>query len=222
MKLNIGCGFNKLADHINLDRFPDCAPDVLWNVEDVPWPFAESTVEELVAHHVMEHVGREPEVFFGVLKEMYRVMRHGGHARITVPHPMHPSFYGDPTHVRAFTAHTFEMMDRAKNLDWVARGVNETMVALMLDINFVTVQAVHSYDAAWRRRIDAGELTLEEVREAARTQIGVIREIKVLLRADKSHLVGVDPQDRPAPEAAPASQVKPKPVRRAPTRKSKR
>ncbi len=188
MKLNIGCGFNKLDGYINVDQFPECAPDVLWNLEETPWPFAESSVDELVAHHVLEHLGQETKVFFAILKELYRLMRHGGLLEITVPHPHHPTFISDPTHVRAFTGNTFEMMNRAKNLDWAKRNVNITLLALMLDINFVTMEAIQTYDAPWRKRIDDGTLTMEEVREASKTQLGVIREFKFSLRADKSHL----------------------------------
>jgi SAM-dependent methyltransferase len=188
MKLNIGCGFNKLDGYINVDQFPECAPDVLWNLEETPWPFAERSVDELVAHHVLEHLGQETKVFFAILKELYRLMRHGGLLEITVPHPHHPTFISDPTHVRAFTGNTFEMMNRAKNLDWAKRNVNITLLALMLDINFVTMEAIQTYDAPWRKRIDDGTLTMEEVREASKTQLGVIREFKFSLRADKSHL----------------------------------
>jgi hypothetical protein len=94
----------------------------------------------------------------------------------------------DPTPVRAVTGNTFEMMNRAKNLDWAKRNVNITLLALMLDINFVTMEAIQTYDAPWRKRIDDGTLTMEEVREASKTQLGVIREFKFSLRADKSHL----------------------------------
>ena len=124
MKLNIGCGFNKLDGYLNVDQFPECAPDVLWNLEQTPWPFEESSVDEMVAHHVLEHLGQETKVFFAVMQELYRLMRHDGLIRITVPHPNHPTFQSDPTHVRAFTYETFEMMNRAKNLDWAARNVN--------------------------------------------------------------------------------------------------
>ena len=209
MKLNIGCGFNKLDGYLNVDQFPECAPDVLWNLEQTPWPFAESSVDELVAHHVLEHLGQETKVFFAIIKELYRLMRHGGVLRIIVPHPHHPTFLSDPTHVRAFTANTFEMMNRAKNLDWAERGVNVTMLALMLDINFVTLEAIQRYDAPWQQKITDGELTLEQVRDAARTQLGVIKELIIILSADKSHLgqgepITIEPEPAASPKSGPA------------------
>jgi predicted SAM-dependent methyltransferase len=192
MKLNIGCGFNKLDGYLNVDQFPECAPDVLWNLEQTPWPFEESSVDEMVAHHVLEHLGQETKVFFAVMQELYRLMRHDGLIRITVPHPNHPTFQSDPTHVRAFTYETFEMMNRAKNLDWAARNVNVTMLALMLDINFEIVSGAQKYDESWAKKIASGELTLDQVREAAETQLGVVYELIFTLRADKSHIGLVD------------------------------
>jgi len=96
MKLNIGCGFNKLDGYVNVDQFPECAPDVLWNLEETPWPLEENSVEELAAHHVLEHLGQETKVFFAIIKELYRLMSHGGRMKITVPHPYHPDFHFRP------------------------------------------------------------------------------------------------------------------------------
>jgi predicted SAM-dependent methyltransferase len=89
LKLNIGCGFNKLDGYVNVDGFPDCGPDVIWDLERTPWPFPEDSVDEIVAHHVLEHIGQATDVFFAIVKEIYRVLRHGGEIRINVPHPLH-------------------------------------------------------------------------------------------------------------------------------------
>ena len=63
MKVNIGCGFNKLDGYLNVDHFPECTPDILWDLENTPWPFDDGTVDELVAHHVLEHLGQDTTVF---------------------------------------------------------------------------------------------------------------------------------------------------------------
>ena len=62
------------------------------------------------------------------------------------------------------------------------------MLALMLDINFEIVSGAQKYDESWAKKIASGELTLDQVREAAKTQLGVVHEFSVTLRADKSHL----------------------------------
>lgn len=188
LKLNIGCGFNKLDGYLNVDGFADCAPDLLWNLETTPWPFDDNSVDEVYANHVMEHLGQQTETFFAIVKEIYRVVRHAGEIQINVPHPLHESFITDPTHVRRFTADTFMMLSRANNLDWAARHVNVTMLALMLDVDFETISIVHIYDQYWLRKLKTGEVTYHDLREFTRSQFGVVREIRARLRVNKSHL----------------------------------
>jgi hypothetical protein len=126
------------------------------------------------------------------MQEFYRLMRQDGLIRITVPHPNHPTFQSDLTHVRAFTYETFEMINRAKNLDWAARSVNTTMVALMLDINFEILSSHQVYDKRWQKKLVSKELTHAQLREAPLTQLGVVYELIFTLRADKSHIGLVD------------------------------
>lgn len=188
LKLNIGCGFNKLDGYLNVDGFPDCAPDLVWDLEKTPWPFEDDSVDEIYANHVLEHLGQATQTFFAIVKEIYRVVRHDGEVRIAVPHPLHNSFMTDPTHVRRFTADTFVMLSRTRNLDWAQRRVNVTMLALMLDVNFEPVEITHVYDRQWLAKRASGEVTSEQLRELAKSQFGVVHEIKARLRVDKSHL----------------------------------
>lgn len=188
LKLNIGCGFNQLDGYLNVDSFPDCAPDLLWNLESTPWPFETDSVDEIYANHVLEHLGQQTETFFAIVKEIYRVVRHGGEIRINIPHPLHSSFLIDPTHVRPLTADTFLMLSRERNLGWAARKVNVTMLALMLDVDFEPVSIAHVYDERWLNKLDKREVTQEQLREIAKSQLNVVREIQAHLRINKSHL----------------------------------
>lgn len=185
MKLNIGCGFNKLDGYINVDSFSDCGPDLVWDLEQTPWPYETSSVDEIYASHVLEHLGHAPDTFLSILKEIYRVLRHEGRIIVRVPHHLHSTFYSDPTHVRAFTVNTFDMLSRQKNLEWSKKGVNVTMLALMLNVDFEVETAFHNFDEKWRAKIRSGELTREEVSELSEQRPGVVRELVVRMRAIK-------------------------------------
>ena len=136
MKLNLGCGQNRLEGYINTDREPVVEPDLVMDLEEFPWPFEDDSVDAVVANHVLEHVGAAPEVFIGIMQELYRVCRGGATIHIAVPHPRHDFFFDDPTHVRAITPMTLALFSRKNCLDWKARGCANSPLALYAGVDF--------------------------------------------------------------------------------------
>jgi hypothetical protein len=47
MKLNLGCGQNKRDGFVNIDKYPTFAPDLLWDLEQTPYPFEAGSVTEI-------------------------------------------------------------------------------------------------------------------------------------------------------------------------------
>ncbi|MEQ8816521.1 MAG: methyltransferase domain-containing protein [Thalassobaculum sp.] len=187
LRLNVGCGFNKLDGYVNVDSFEGCNPDVVWDLERTPWPFPDDSVDEIVAIHVLEHIGQQTQTFFAIIKEIYRIVRHGGEFAVAVPHPLHRSFIIDPTHVRGFGLESFEMLSRDRNLKWTAANGNITMLALMLDVDFAMIRSEYVYDSLWRKKLAAGEVTKEELQELSWRQPGVVSEIRARMRVQKGH-----------------------------------
>jgi predicted SAM-dependent methyltransferase len=101
MKLNLGCGDSKFAGYCNVDKYGE--PDLRWDLERFPWPWADDSVEEVAMSHSLEHIGQSAETFIGVIKELYRVCRDQAKIVLRVPHPRHDNFLNDPTHLRAIT-----------------------------------------------------------------------------------------------------------------------
>ena len=101
--LNIGCGLNKIVGALNVDAYEECEPDLLWNLENIPWPFDDQQFDKVVAHHVLEHLLPWWEVF----KEMARVTKIGGTIEIAVPHESGSGALGWRDHIHVFTAHSF-------------------------------------------------------------------------------------------------------------------
>lgn len=187
LKLNLGCGFNKLDGYVNIDAFAGCEPDLLWDLEHTPWPFEDDSVGLINANHVLEHLGEAKQTFFAIVKELYRIVRHGGELRVNVPHPLHMSYLTDPTHVRCFTTDTFRMLSRRQNLEWMARKHNVTPLAMMLDVDFEPLEIRCVFASAWEARVRSGELTSAQLVELSQSQFGVISEIRTRLRVSKSH-----------------------------------
>lgn len=82
IKLNLGCGEGKATDCVNVDVNPLVQPDVLHNLNSFPYPFADSSVAEIRAFHILEHLA-DP---FGAMKEFHRILKPGGKLWLKVPH----------------------------------------------------------------------------------------------------------------------------------------
>ena len=59
MKLNLGCGTNKLEGFVNVDVEPASEPDMVVDLDILPWPFEDSSAEEIQLNHVLEHLGQD-------------------------------------------------------------------------------------------------------------------------------------------------------------------
>ena len=114
MKLNMGCGQNKIDGYLNIDKHIECKPDLQFDLEKFPWPFKNSEVNEVLFNHSLEHIGADTDVFLNIMKELYRVCNADAKIQINVPHPRHDNFINDPTHVRIITPETFALFSKKK------------------------------------------------------------------------------------------------------------
>lgn len=134
MKLNLGCGYNKFDGYVNVDYDPACEPDVVANLEE-RLPFDDDSVDEVILYHVLEHLGQDTKTYFNVWKELYRVLKHQGEIKITVPHWNHENFHHDPTHVRKITPVGINMFNQQRNMETIANKGQETTLGLQIGID---------------------------------------------------------------------------------------
>ena len=186
MKLNMGCGYDKRDGFVNVDVSPVCEPDLVCDLESLPWPWDDNSVDQVVFRHSLEHLGRDPRTFLGMMKELYRVCRNGARIEITVPHPRHDDFINDPTHVRPITDGMFGLFDRKANLDNKRRGLANTPFALYLDVDFVLQNTVVGLDEPYATQHAKGHLSDADVALMCREWNNVAREIHIVLVARKT------------------------------------
>jgi SAM-dependent methyltransferase len=143
VKLNLGCGYNKLDGYINVDQDPNCKPDVVADLEE-RLPFEDSSVDEIMLCHVLEHLGQTTKIYLNIWKEFYRILKDQGVIKITVPHWQHENFYHDPTHVRVITPVGVDMFSQERNMEVIKSGGSETTLGLQLGIDIGVTE--YGYD----------------------------------------------------------------------------
>jgi SAM-dependent methyltransferase len=101
----MGIGVLEWKKLTTLDRSSRCKPDVVWNLEKLPWPFPANEFDEVHAYEILEHLGRQGDeiAFFSHFNELHRILKPNGRLFATVPDLKSPWLWGDPGHRRAIS-----------------------------------------------------------------------------------------------------------------------
>lgn len=97
MKLNLGCNDAHLSGYLNVDMAQPA--DYVCDLRQ-PWPWETSSVEQIIAYDVFEHL---PQIH--AMNEAHRVLKPGGMLDLKVPAValadgrINPGAWCDPTHI---------------------------------------------------------------------------------------------------------------------------
>lgn len=185
MRLNLGCGNKKPKDWVNVDKVATYSPDQIVDLEKLPWPWSDNSVDEIMLSHVLEHLGAATDVYLGIIKELYRVCRNGAQIHIVVPHPRHDHFLGDPTHVRPIIPDGLMLFSQELNRNWITQGAANTPLGIYLGVDFAVTSVNMMLDEPWRGRFERGEISPADMNHAARSYNNVIVAIQIEMRAVK-------------------------------------
>ena len=167
IKINLGSGFKRYEDFVNVDDDPLVEPDHVVNLDDpnVRLPFEDNSIEEIKAEHILEHINH----FIPLMKELYRVACHGCILDIVVPNETHSVFHGDPTHVRPINVNVMYMFSKKFILDHIKVHNSSTGMALKYDIDWEVIDYSFEYDPFYLpmlndffSRKEKGEVSQEE------------------------------------------------------------
>ena len=103
--LDIGCGTRKQEPGaFGIDRSPQSAADVVWDLDCYPWPLADNRFSRIYMSHIIEHF---QDVTLA-MAEVHRVAKDGADVFIVTPHFSSHNSYTDPTHRRHLAVRSFE------------------------------------------------------------------------------------------------------------------
>jgi SAM-dependent methyltransferase len=89
---------------VNLDVTTETGPDVVHDLNRVPWPFPDGQFAVVHAYDILEHL----DDVVAAVGEIHRVLKPGGVAHVTVPHFSCANAFTDPTHRHYFGAASFD------------------------------------------------------------------------------------------------------------------
>lgn len=107
-RLNLGCGTDLRPGYVNVDVAPLAGADVTASFGAGELPFADGTFSVVLCRDVLEHVEVVP-----ALGEVHRVLAPGGVVVISAVHFTSRNLFVDPTHIRGFSARTFDFFARS-------------------------------------------------------------------------------------------------------------
>jgi ubiquinone/menaquinone biosynthesis C-methylase UbiE len=181
MKLNIGSGYVRIPGYHNVDHDPMVKPDYLADLEnlkldDIP----DNTVDEVLAHHVLEHIGNG---FFSLMQELYRVCKHDAVIDVKFPHHRSEIWFGDPTHCRKLTVDQFRMFSKKENLSHIAQYGSSSGFGLKLDVDYEILGVTQKLYPKWEERFKT--MSDEEITEVIENFNNVFWEVHLGLRVVK-------------------------------------
>lgn len=102
MKLNLGCADILLPSFCNVDIGPPA--DTIADLA-LPWPWPTSSVTQVIAHDIIEHIA--DRIHF--MNELHRVMVVGAKVEIITPNASRGAGYAqDPTHKSMWCMNSFQ------------------------------------------------------------------------------------------------------------------
>ncbi len=176
MKINIGGGLKRIDGFLNVDHDEMTNPDYVVDLESGKLPFDDNSIEEIRAHHILEHIG---EGFLGLMKELYRVCKSGAIIDIAVPHHRHENYFGDPTHRRPITVEMFKKFSK-KYCEWHReQHGSSTGFATRLNVDFEIVHYEYSVESDYVQMSREGKN--EELMELAKRFNNVFVDVFIKL-----------------------------------------
>ena len=159
MKINLGSGYKRIDGFLNIDDDPLVKPDFLCNIEKDKLPFEDNSVEEIRAHHILEHIGAG---FIPLMQELYRVAKHGCILDIVVPHHFHDNFYSDPTHCRPITVGGMYMFCQKTNKEHIEAYGSSSGMGLKYNVNWEMVWFDFEYDQFYAEMVARMKQKMED------------------------------------------------------------
>lgn len=183
--LNLGCGFSKLEGYWNVDVQEKCNPDQVFDMEQTVWPYEDNFFEKITASNVLQYVGKDPDVFVRILKEMYRVSKDQAEWFIRFPHHRSDIIWNDYKHVRVLTDQTFRMFDQTLNFKAIDEGTHDFSYGIYNNIDLEVYDVRFNLVKYWIEQEQAGMVGRTQLNVNLNTMSNVAELVDLHIRVHK-------------------------------------
>lgn len=95
-QIDLGCGNNKNAGYVGIDKVKTDSTDFVWDLTKTPWPIDSGVVDRIWSSHFFEHLSGPERIPF--MDECWRVLKPKGQVFIVVPYYSSMRAIQDPFH----------------------------------------------------------------------------------------------------------------------------
>jgi predicted SAM-dependent methyltransferase len=176
MKINIGGGLKRFDGFLNVDADTLSNPDFVVDLNKDLLPFDDNTIEEIKAHHILEHIG---DGFLSLMQEIYRVCKDGAIIDIEVPHHRHENYFGDPTHVRPITVEMLKKFSKKYNQWHIDTYGSFSGFGMTLNVDFEILEFDYIIENEYRYLVDQGKF--DEIQAISHRFNNVYSDTKIKL-----------------------------------------
>ena len=184
-RLNLGSGLKPLEGYYNVDISDSGSPDLVYDLNQTPWPWKDDEYGHIIAKDVLEHLGADGDHFKEIIKEMYRISEGGAVWEVQVPHWRCDVALDDITHRRLLTMGSFMLFNQRSLLERLRNGHSDSITAFEEGIDLEICDVQFEYLPHWGDRLKKGEISEEELNYALNTFNNVALSMKLLIQVNK-------------------------------------
>lgn len=185
IKLNLGCGFRKKADCINVDMYEGCQPDVKGDLANEVWPWPDSSVDQAIFEYSLEQMGENRNQLKHIVRELYRVLCHQGKVALVFAHPRHDRFAANPMCTHRLSPDFFQMLSLQNNMNQVASGQSDSCLAFEWGVDFMVTRFKYLIVPELQSDFESGRLSEADIRQRIRFENNICEAVEVDLMALK-------------------------------------
>lgn len=126
--LQIGSGKKSHCDAVNVDVVASTQPDIVHDLDILPWPLPFDHFREVWAFDVVEHLSD----IVKSMEQIHRVSINGAIVKITVPHYSCVNSFTDPTHKHYFSSSSFNYFTGDNEFDFYTKCRFKKIIAKII------------------------------------------------------------------------------------------